>query len=166
MHTTESAQPWVWRFAAPPGPDAPADAATADDVSIPHLKTADLASTDAAAVATVAADATSTADDRKLGVPPRERDARREIDRLRDEIEQLVKAEGDPRAVVDSALESVTRLQIVTANIDACGPPPAKFAGAALVALADSRLTGHADAIERGMEYTADNQLRLLNGEK
>ena len=70
------------------------------------------------------------------------------------------------RDVVDTALESVTRLQIVTANIDACRPPSASFAGAALVALADSHLRGHADAIERGMAYTADNQLRLLLGEK
>ena len=102
-----------------------------------------------------------------LSVPPRERDARREISQLRDEIEQLVRSRGeDPRGTVDAALESVTRLQIVTANIDACGPPPEGFAGAALVALADSRLRGHSDAIERGMTYTADNQLRLLKGEK
>ena len=52
-----------------------------------------------------------------------ERGARREIARLRGEIEQLVRAEGDDaRGAVDSALESVTRLQIVTANIDACAP--------------------------------------------
>jgi hypothetical protein len=152
MQTTQSTH-WVWPYPAPPVRDAPA---LGDENQIdPDL-------TEAAA---------AKVDERKLGVPPRERDARREIDRLRDEIEHLVRAERDDspeaaRAVVDSALESVTRLQIVTANIDACGPPPAKFAGPALVALADSRLTGHSDAIERGMEYTADNQLRLLNGEK
>ena len=98
--------------------------------------------------------------------PPREHDARAEIARLRDEIEHLVLNQRDnPRDAVDSALESVTRLQIVTANIDACGPPSASFAGAALVALADAQLRGHTDAIERGMTYTADNQLRLLNDE-
>jgi hypothetical protein len=151
MQTTQSTHR-VWPYPAPPVPDA----APADENQInPDLTGA----------------AAAKVDERKLGVPPRERDARREIDRLRDEIEDLVRAERDDspeaaRAVVDSALESVTRLQIVTANIDACGPPPAKFAGPALVALADSRLTGHSDAIERGMEYTADNQLRLLNGEK
>ena len=163
MQTTQSAHSWVWPYPAPvpnaptrttPTEIDPAETEAGDDPTPGLAKTADL----------------KTAD-RKLAVPPRERDARREIDRLRDEIEHLVRAEGDTAAdtardVVDSALESVTRLQIVTANIDACGPPPAKFAGAALVALADSRLTGHADAIERGMEYTADNQLRLLNGEK
>jgi hypothetical protein len=63
-------------------------------------------------------------------------------------------------------LESVTRLQIVTANIDACGPPLASFAAPILVALADARLRGHADAIERGMTYTADNQMQLLRGER
>ena len=103
----------------------------------------------------------------ELEVPAREHDARVEIARLRKEIEQLVRARGDnPRDTIDSALESVTRLQIVTANIDACGPPPESFVGAALVALADSRLRGHSDAIERGMTYTADNQLELLKGEK
>jgi hypothetical protein len=100
-------------------------------------------------------------------VPSRERDARREIDELRHEIEDLVRGPGDnPRDTLDSALESVTRLQIVTANIDACGPPSASFAGAVVTALADARLRGHADAIERGMTYTADNQMHLLRGER
>ena len=161
MQTTQSAHSWVWPYPAPV-PNAPTRAtqteiapAGNEPTDLPRDLTGDAPSADPRTA------------DRKLGVPPRERDARREIDRLREEIEQLVRAEGDTaRDVIDSALESVTRLQIVTANIDACGPPPADFAGAALVALADSRLTGHADAIERGMEYTADNQLRLLNGEK
>ncbi len=104
---------------------------------------------------------------RLIVAPPRERDARQEIARLRDEIEALVRVQGDnARGTLDSALESVTRLQIVTANIDACGPPSESFAGAAMVALADSRLRGHSDAIERGMTYTSDNQLTLLRGEK
>lgn len=99
-----------------------------------------------------------------VAVPPREHDARIEIARLRDEIEHLVRNQKDnPRDAVDSALESVTRLQIVTANIHACGPLSASFAGSAMVALADARLRGHADAIERGMTYTSDNQLRLLH---
>lgn len=101
-----------------------------------------------------------------IEAPRRERDARLEIARLREEIEQLVRGDGDnARDVVDAALESVTRLQIVTANIDACGRPSATHAGAALVALADAHLRGHTDAIERGMTYTADNQIRLLLGE-
>jgi hypothetical protein len=108
---------------------------------------------------------------RELG-PVRERDARDEIERLRDQIEGLVQVDDEEpaRDAVDSALSAVTRLQVVTANLDACHPPPASFAGPALVALADRRLSGAADAIERGMTYTADNQLRLLqtgrDGEK
>jgi hypothetical protein len=93
----------------------------------------------------------------------RERDARAEIEHLRDEIEDIVGADDDrPRDAVDSALGAVTRLQVVTANLEACNPPSAQFAGAALVALADRRLSGAPDAIERGMTYTADNQMRLL----
>jgi len=96
--------------------------------------------------------------------PRHERDARAEIDRLRAEVEHLVRKEGDVRArdAVDSALEQMARLQVVTANLEACRPPTARQAGAAHVALADARLTGHPDAIERGMTYTADNQMRLL----
>jgi len=100
-------------------------------------------------------------------VPAREHDARIEIAHLRDEIERLVRRPGArPRDAVDSALESVTRLQIVTANIDACGPPSASHAGATLVAFADAHLRGHSDAIERGMTYIAANQMRLLRGDK
>ncbi len=96
--------------------------------------------------------------------PPREHDAHIEIVRLHTEIEHLVRNQREnPREAVDSALESVTRLQVVTANIEACRPPSAGFAGAAMVALADARLRGHADAIERGMTYTADNQMRVLH---
>lgn len=98
--------------------------------------------------------------------PALERDGRNEIARLRSEIEQLVRSGGDnPRAAVDAALESVTLLQIVTANIDAYGRPSAAAVGRAFVALADAHLRGHTDAIERGMTYTADNQIRLLLGE-
>jgi hypothetical protein len=101
------------------------------------------------------------------GAPPREHDAHIEIVRLHTEIEHLVRNQREnPREAVVSALESVTRLQVVTANIEACRPPSATFAGAAMVGLADEQLRGHADAIERGMTYTADNQLRLLHDQK
>jgi len=96
--------------------------------------------------------------------PRHEEEARAEIDHLLGEVERLVRNDGDTHArdTVDSALAQVTRLQIVTANLDACKPPRARDGGAALTALADARLTGHPDAIERGMTYTADNQIRLL----
>ena len=53
----------------------------------------------------------------------------------------------------------------MTANLDACNPPNGDDLGHALVQLADQRLLGHADAIERGMTYTADNTIRRLRGE-
>ena len=59
----------------------------------------------------------------------------------------------------------MTRLQVVTANLDACNPPKGAHLGRALQAFADRRLQGHADAIERGMTYTSDNTLRLLRNE-
>ncbi len=115
----------------------------------------------------VPAEPDTSPDEPGLDAPVRERDARVEVARLQHEIEALVRARGDsPRDQVDSALESVTRMQIVTANVEACGPPPATFVGAAMVALADARLRGHSDAIERGMTYTADNQLQLLRGDR
>jgi hypothetical protein len=96
--------------------------------------------------------------------PPRERDGRAEIDSLRDEIETVVSTDDDGhhRETLDSALNAVTRLQVAGENLEACHPPSDKFAGPALVALADRCLRGAPDAIERGMTYTADNQMRLL----
>jgi hypothetical protein len=96
-----------------------------------------------------------------------ERSARAEIQRLLVEVERVVRNEGETRArdTVDAALAQVTRLQIVTANLDACKPPRAQDVGPAVTRLADARLTGHPDAIERGMTYTADNQIRLLQPE-
>jgi len=107
-------------------------------------------------------------EDLQVEMPARERAARAEIDRLRSEIEKLCRVDGNARArdAVDSALESMARLQVVTANVDSCIPPAGIHNGFALIALADKRLTGHADAIERGMTYTADNQMRLLRGHK
>jgi hypothetical protein len=96
--------------------------------------------------------------------PERERAARAEIDRLRGEIEQLVTDAADTTDSdsLGTAIDAVSRLQVVTANLDACNPPKGEHLGRALTELADRRLQGHADAIERGMTYTADNTLRLL----
>ena len=100
--------------------------------------------------------------------PVHERDARAEIGRLRDEIENLVSGVSDQDAshTIDTALDAVARLQVVTANLDACKPPLGDHLSRALQDYADKRLTGHADAIERGMTYTSDNTMRLLRGEK
>lgn len=97
--------------------------------------------------------------------PERERAARAEIDRLRGEIEQLVTDASDTTDALGSAIDAVSRLQVVTANLDSCNPPRGKHLGRALTDFADRRLQGHADAIERGMTYTADNTLRLLRTE-
>ena len=104
--------------------------------------------------------------------PPPERkpwgtSARAEIDRLQAEIADLVDVDDstDARATVDAALELSARLQCANANLDACNPPRGEWAERALVKFADSRLYGHADAIERGMTYTGDNTLRKLRGQ-
>jgi hypothetical protein len=99
-------------------------------------------------------------------VAPEPTDAHVEIDRLREEIADLVggTSHGDPRRAVGSALDAVARLQVVTANLDASRPPHGAYLERALVSFADRRLQGHADAIERGMTYTADNTMRLLRG--
>lgn len=98
--------------------------------------------------------------------PEREREARAEIDRLRGEIEDLVGNAADTTESLGSAIDAVSRLQVVTANLDACNPPKGEHLGRALTDLADRRLQGHADAIERGMTYTADNTLRLLRTDR
>jgi hypothetical protein len=93
-------------------------------------------------------------------------EARDEIERLRDEIEECVTSSSNgARDAIGDALGAVSRLQVATANYDACNPPKGTRLEKALVTFADRRLSGHADAIERGMTYTADNTMRLLRGE-
>jgi hypothetical protein len=93
-----------------------------------------------------------------------ERGGREEITRLHREIADLVTgSEGSARIDdIDSALSAVARLQVVSANLDANKPPRNSQLARALVELADRLLYGRADAVERGMTYTADNQMRLL----
>ncbi len=92
---------------------------------------------------------------------------RTEIERVHDEIAELLSEDGAPeaRAALDTALDAVARMQVVNANTDACNPPNGEHLGRALVSFADRRLNGQPDAIERGMTYTADNTMRLLRGE-
>jgi hypothetical protein len=103
-------------------------------------------------------------------VTAREHSAREEIDRLRAEIHALVASSDDAssddpaRSAIGEALPAVARLQVVTANLDACRIPDPR-SGRALVALADRRLQKHKDAIERGMAYTADATMRRLTGD-
>jgi hypothetical protein len=104
---------------------------------------------------------------RPEGEHARERDARVEIDRLRAKIASLVGAadRATPLEALDAALGAAARLQVVTANLDACDPPKGADLSRSLVTFADSRLFGHTDAIERGMRYTADSTIRTLRGD-
>ena len=104
---------------------------------------------------------------RPAGEPARERYARAEIDRLRAKIADLVGAadRASPLAALNAALGAAALLQVVTANLDACNPPKGAHLSRSLVTFADSRLFGHADAIERGMRYTADSTFRTLRGD-
>jgi len=79
-------------------------------------------------------------------------------------VDVVVLSEDDlrPRVAIDAALGAVARLQVVSANLDANNPPHSSHLQRALVELADRQLYGHTDAVERGMTYTADNQMRLL----
>ena len=99
-------------------------------------------------------------------VTEREHTAREEIDRLRSEIHDLVSASDEASSsTIEEALPAVARLQVVTANLDACRIPDPRV-GRALVDVADRRLQKYQDAIERGMAYTADATMRRLIGEE
>jgi hypothetical protein len=92
--------------------------------------------------------------------------ARAEIDRLMGELHTLV-ARADPsgRNAVRAALPAAAKLQVVTANVDACNPSRRAGLAAELVALADQQMKARRDAIERGLAYTAEATMRRLTGE-
>ena len=92
--------------------------------------------------------------------------ARAEIDRLMAELHGLVsRGERSGRTAVDEALPAAAKLQVVTANVDACNPTRRSGIAAEMVALADLRVRSRSDAIERSLVYTADNTMRRLLGE-
>jgi hypothetical protein len=101
------------------------------------------------------------------GEPAREHDARAEIDRLRAAIANILRGSAGSTSseMLDAALGVSARLQVVTANLDSCNPPKGEHLSRSLVTFADRRLFGHADAIERGMRYTADSTIRALRGD-
>jgi hypothetical protein len=89
--------------------------------------------------------------------------ARAEIHQLMGELHDLVaRSESSGRAAVDEALPAVAKLQVVTANVDACNPTRHPRVAAELVALADRRIRTMKDAFERGLGYTSDNTMRRL----
>ena len=91
---------------------------------------------------------------------------RAEIDRLMAELHELVsRCERTGRAAVEGALPAAAKLQVVTANVDACNPSRRPGIAAELVALADQRVKPRRDAIERSLAYTAESTMRRLTGE-
>ena len=89
--------------------------------------------------------------------------ARAEIDRLMGELHALVsRAEPSGRNAVRAALPAAAKLQVVTANVDACNPSRRAGLAAELVALADLHVKARRDAIERGLAYTAESTMRRL----
>ena len=81
--------------------------------------------------------------------PVRAHDARAEIERLMAELHHLVsRTVGSGRSAVEGALPTAAKLQVVTANVDACNP---------------SRRPGI--ATERILAYTSDATMRRLIGE-
>jgi hypothetical protein len=103
-----------------------------------------------------------------LQLPPYIRDnaARIEIDQLMAELHELVsRGEVSGRSAIDDALPTAARLQVVTANVDACNPSRRPAIARALVALADMRMRSMRDPLERSLFYTAESTMRRLLGE-
>jgi hypothetical protein len=99
----------------------------------------------------------------QLTTEVRVNDARIEIDQLMAELHELVsRNEMSGRNAVDEALPTAAKLQVVTANVDACNPSRQPGIDRELVALADLRMRSMRDAIERSLFYTAESTMRRL----
>ena len=89
--------------------------------------------------------------------------ARSEINRLMGELHTLVaRSERSVLDAIEAALPASARLQVATANVDACSPSRRTGIEQDLVALADRRIRMRRDALERGLTYTADATMRRL----
>jgi ABC-type transporter Mla subunit MlaD len=96
-------------------------------------------------------------------VAARANDARAEIDRLMHELHALVgQSVRSGRLAVKAALPAAAKLQVVTANLDACNPSRRPGLAAELVALADQQVRSRRDSIERSLAYTAESTMRRL----
>jgi hypothetical protein len=92
--------------------------------------------------------------------------ARAEIERLMGELHSLVsRSERSGRSAVQAALPAAAKLQVVTANVDACNPSRRPGLAAEMVALADRQVKSRRDAIERSLAYTAESTMRRLTGD-
>jgi hypothetical protein len=95
--------------------------------------------------------------------PVRAHDARAEIDRLMAELHHLVSGRArSGRDAVDGALPTAAKLQVVTANVDACNPSRRPGIATDLVNMADQRARTRRDATERILVYTSDATMRRL----
>jgi hypothetical protein len=90
-------------------------------------------------------------------------DARVEIDQLMTELHELVsRGAVSGRNAVDEALPTAAKLQVVTANVDACNPSRRPGIAAEMVAIADARMRQLPDRLERSLVYTAESTMRRL----
>ena len=93
----------------------------------------------------------------------RSHDARAEINRLMAELHHLVsRSTRSGRDAVEDALPAAAKLQVVTANVDACNPSRRPGIAADLTSLADQRARTRRDATERILVYTSDATMRRL----
>ena len=89
--------------------------------------------------------------------------ARAEINRLMGELHTLVaRSERSVLDAIEAALPASARLQVATANVDACNPSRHPGIAQDLVTIADSRVRLRRDALERSLTYTADATMRRL----
>jgi hypothetical protein len=89
--------------------------------------------------------------------------ARSEINRLMGELHTLVaRSERSVLDAIGAALPASARLQVATANVDACSPSRRAGIEHELVALTDRRVRMRRDALERSLTYTADATMRRL----
>ena len=95
--------------------------------------------------------------------PARPHDARAEIEHLMTELHHLVsRSVGSGRDTVEGALPTAAKLQVVTANVDACNPSRRPGIATDLVSMADQRARTRRDATERILVYTSDATMRRL----
>jgi len=66
------------------------------------------------------------------------------------------------RDAVNEALPTAAKLQVVTANVDACNPSRQPGLANDLVTLADQQARTRRDATERILVYTSDATMRRL----
>jgi hypothetical protein len=110
-----------------------------------------------------ASEVRSSASEVEAAREARAESARSEINRLMGELHTLVaRSERSVLDAIEAALPASARLQVATANVDACSPSRRAGIEQDLVALADRRIRMRRDALERSLTYTADATMRRL----